>query len=228
VSAPRATVPVILRRAGLAAAIGVALASGYFLRGVLQPRQSAAAAASSSADLDELRSRVAGLEHAVAARQDGYAAFARGAAASRAEPPSTSDPPPPDRAPPERLSKEEQRELDARREQRFESLLRSEPRDRSWAPEYEASLRDAVHATAQGDEAPTIDRLTCGTSLCRLEMTHSSLATQERFMSHFHDQLPPMAAVHFTSALQADGPSKMTLDFVRAGYPTAPIDGPVD
>jgi hypothetical protein len=51
---------------------------------------------------------------------------------------------------------------------------------------------------------------------------------QQRFMAHFPNQLPPMAAAHFSSAVGDDGSSKTTLDFVRQGYPTDAIDGPLD
>jgi hypothetical protein len=212
-------------------AVGTTMLGGYLVRGAATTKKPHAAAPSSSAELNELTGRVAGLEQAMAANEHRYSAVEQSVGGLRIEAPGVPDRPQHDLAPPAPpLSPEEQRDLDARRRERFERLLGSEARDRSWASDYETSLRDAVQATAtaHGASAPAIDSVTCRTSICRLVLTSSSLETQSRFMGDFHDHLPPMAAVHFSSVVGDDNSSKLTLDFVRAGYPTGAIDGPVD
>jgi hypothetical protein len=208
----------------LCAAIGGATFAGYLFSRAVPAKRPAAAAATGSVELDELKGRVAELEQAMAENEK-QSLVDRATPGIHLDVPTNQDSPKHEAPMP---PQEDLRDLDERRKHRFEELLLSEPRDRSWAPDYETSLRDAVRATAQNDDTPSIDSLTCRTSICRLEITSTSSDAQQRFMGRFHEQLPPMAAVHFTSAVEADGSSKTTLDFVRAGYPTGAIDGPVD
>ena len=211
-------------------AIGGATLVGYLLHGSARSKEPPAA--TSADELEQLKGRVQELERAASANQSRpFPGAPPNAPMSVPAAPASQDSLQ-QAAPTTRpgLSPEEMADLEVRRKQRFGELLDSEPRDRSWAPDYEASLRDAVQATAtaHGDRAPEIGSLTCRTTICRLELTSPSLASQQRFMGDLHDQLPPMAAVHFTTAAGADGESKVTLDFVRAGYPTGAIDGPFE
>jgi outer membrane murein-binding lipoprotein Lpp len=226
---------VSFRPAIVGVTIGCCVLGGYLLRGGAPPAKKPSTTADQwgSADVNELKARVVELEHAVALNESRYSAVQPRDLAVQREGPVARDPslhvtPDHDHGSPPSISREELLELDARREQRFGELLRREPRDRSWALDYEASLRDAVHATAQGDGAPTIETLSCRTSICRLQISSSSSGAQRQFMQSLHAHLPPMAAVHWSVTSGDDGSSKTTLDFVRQGYPTAAIDGPVD
>jgi hypothetical protein len=179
-------------------------------------------------EVDELRDRVAGLEHALASNENRYA-MPPGVPSPAVQLPSASNIS--QRSEPKksrRLSDEEEREVNDRRIQRFGDLLGREARDESWAPGYEESLRVAVRASASDDGATELESVACRTTICRLVLTAVSSEAQRRFMSDFHRQLPPMAAVHFSEVVGQNGSSTMTWDFVRTGYATTVIDGPVD
>jgi hypothetical protein len=217
-----------LRLALVGAAIVVGASGGYLLHGAgTSAKKHAVADPSGSADLDELKGRIAELEQAQhrnsTVEPSTRIVQVEVPAASHHETSAARRP-----APQPRVSQEEMADIIAKRKQRFDGLLHDEPRDRSWAPEYEASLRDAVQATSKADGASVVESVSCRTSICRLELSSASSEAQRAFMGNFHQNLPPMAAVHFTTATGDDGASKTTLDFVRAGYPTDPIDGPVD
>jgi hypothetical protein len=226
--------PALLRTL-LGATIGACALSGYLLRGAgASAKRAPVVAPSSAEELDELKSRIAGLEQTVASNGTPHYIFEPRVETERPDGRGEPDSSPSDLADqghvgPPKVSSEELRDLDMRRRQRFSNLLGSEARDRSWAPGYETSLRDAVQAAAQGEGAPVVESVTCRTSICRLEVSSSSSDAQRQFLGSLHAHLPPMAAVHFYAESPGeDGSSKMKMDFVRAGYPTDVVDGPVD
>jgi hypothetical protein len=194
---------------------------GYLLRGS-SPKRIAGPSLVGSAELEALDRRVAELEK-------------RPAPGELATPsihlvtPTATEQGHPQQAPEVRPpTQEEITDVEGRRTQRFGELLANEPRDRSWASGYEQSLEDAVRAVVQGDNAPSIESVTCRTTICRAQVTSRSLGEQQRFLAGLRAQMPPMAAVHFTSATGADGSCTTTLDIVRDGYPTGAIDGPLE
>jgi hypothetical protein len=114
---------------------------------------------------------------------------------------------------------EEVRERRERKVAMIAEHLRTEPRDGSWAPGYEASLREAVGLSAQGDAAPIIDSVSCRTSVCRLEVTSATSADQMKFVREFPSHRPPMVVAFGEMRPASDGTVKTVIDFVREGYP---------
>jgi hypothetical protein len=201
-------------------ALGIAAAGGYFAHRPwpLGPVSLAAKATDTSAKdgLAELNQRVGGLERTLVTGQLRLASLetaARPDPASAAAPAAKGEPPPP------RPSPEEAREREARTVQHIATLLKTEPRDRSWAPGFEDALRSAVKASSPDSVAPTVETVSCRTSVCRLELSFSTPTAQQAFMQTFPAHRPPMTASRWETSPTDDGSAKTTIDVIREGYP---------
>jgi hypothetical protein len=201
-------------------ALGVAAGGGYLLHRPAPPLPSGVPAAGTASDeLADLRSHVGNLERAVQADQARLALLQRGS--------PDSEPPIPahretgaaagEGRPP--LSPEEARARNGRVVQRIAARLESEQRDRSWAPAYEDSLREAVTASAEGGAAPTVEAVSCRTSVCRLDLSYATAEAQMKFLQAFPAHRPAMTAAHWHNAPASDGAPRTTIELVREGYP---------
>jgi hypothetical protein len=164
----------LLVAASAALALG-ALALGYVrskrdvARPVARVQESAAATDSRDDDVAELRRRVASLE--ATPRQT---SSSLGAATKPALKRVSSAPPSAQRRPTPSA-------------QDMDDALRLDPRDASWARQYEQDTRTLVARQFPGD---TVTELTCASSLCRMRVEHPNAAAQHAFEARFWSALP--------------------------------------
>jgi hypothetical protein len=204
------------------AAMGLAAAGGYLVHRpapALVGRPATDPGAGS--EIDALRIRIGQLEQSMAhgsARlvslestgHPGGDAPAMGARRGGAVDVARRGPPP---------SREKLAERQARQAARFDAVLKEEPRDRSWAPGYESEIENAVRASMISGHGPTVERVSCRTSVCRLELAYATQDTQRQFLETFPAHRPPMTAARWTNNPSSDGTGKLTVDFIREGYP---------
>jgi hypothetical protein len=203
------------------AAVGLAAAGGYFVRRPAPaPVRVPATDPGPGAELDALKNRMEQLEKAMSyggarlSSLESAAASGSGSPGIGAAPDGGAgvvrhDP----------LSREELTERQARQAARLEAALTDEPRDRSWAPGFESALQDSVEATVVKGQGPTIESVSCRTSVCRLQLAYATQDIQRQFLEEFPAHRPPMTAARWTNSPSSDGTGKLTIDFVREGYP---------
>jgi hypothetical protein len=203
-------------------AIGLAALAGYVVHRPAPTRAARPAADPGAAtEIDELRSKIGQLEQAMtygsarlaslesAAGPGGRSAGMGAAREGGADVQRRGAPP----------SQEEVAERQARVTARFDAALKDEPRDRSWAPGFESTIQDSVKATVGTGHGPTVETVSCRTSVCRLELAYGTKDSQRQFLQAFPAHRPPMTAARWTNNPSSDGTGKLTIDFVREGYP---------
>jgi hypothetical protein len=206
----------------IAVVVGVAGGLGFFLLHALSrpahSTQETQFAQASADDLLALQSRVAELEQAVTKRNsverlpEPRVQEATEAVSSRRM------------TAPFEHSRSQTVEDEATQELRqiheLDELAKTEPRDRSWASSYEEKIRDAVESTVSKDAGATIGSLSCGTSICRLELSHETAIAQARFLEQFQWKLPAKTGAHFyTGSPTRQGLAITVVHLVREGYP---------
>lgn len=106
----------------------------------------------------------------------------------------------------------------AREPELLDQRLAVEPRDRSWAPEYERSSTAALERAFPRDH---VQEVKCATSLCRVEITHQDASAQAQFLNEYATILPACAAVRFEPRTNQDGTFSTVLHVIRRGYEAA-------
>jgi hypothetical protein len=134
--------------------------------------------------------------------------------------------PPKATAPPARrpVSREEMERRQARRVERVEEAVQSEPRDASWAPTFEKEIQQAVQDAAGAAGSYSVKALSCRTSVCRMELSHQNESDQLAFLQKFQTHLPYAAATHLGPVQRGDGSFTTVAHFVRVGYPIPGAD----
>jgi hypothetical protein len=82
---------------------------------------------------------------------------------------------------PKSLEEFEAREQEALR--RLDARLASEARDTAWSEPTEAEIREAI----EGDGSARLISVECRATLCRAEVEHASVESQERFIDQVLD-----------------------------------------
>jgi hypothetical protein len=101
--------------------------------------------------------------------------------------------------------------------QEIADLIRSEPRDRNWAPDYEHAI--ATGFAASFPDAKVTD-LKCATSGCRIEVENKTKEAQADFITKYWAALPAgsFAAVHHSTRKDENGDLIAELDLIRSGH----------
>jgi hypothetical protein len=199
---------------------------GAFLLGRGAGHAGSPPAVPSSADVSALQAQVTQLQASVASLAVDRRAPPPAAPSIQAAPERPLASASPREARPTPPTREEIAAHEARAERQLEDLAQNEPRERSWAPAFERQLRDAVEAVGDAGAGSSIDSVSCHTTMCRLEMSHATVAAQQEFLSEFNMHLPPMAGAHVHVTDGKDGPPRSTVDIIREGSPIPGSDAP--
>lgn len=179
--------------AALAVAVGVAgavLLARHVNQGAEVPPRAAPrslsvrAVDSEGSGEQELRRELAALRRELAGLRSGQEAlFQEAGAPAKGAPadPGASRPMDDTKSAPKSLEEFEAREQEALR--RLDARLASEARDTAWSEPTEAEIRGAI----EGDVSTRLISLECGATLCRAEVEHASVESQERFLDQVLD-----------------------------------------
>ena len=166
----------------------------------IEPRSEAVERGVAPAEVQHLEHRLRRLESASAEKE----AENRPAAPPEEEVAPHTERHEPDRDPAERVASEMAI---------FDTLLRSEPRDASWASTFTSSATSAL-AQFPGTRLENVE---CRSSLCKLEVTHDDEAVEGKFPLDIPSLVPDVASWWYTQH-ESVGPQKTIMYFVRNGH----------
>ncbi len=109
--------------------------------------------------------------------------------------------------------------------QELADFVAQQNRDAQWAPQYETHLASFVGTHASDTD---LKENKCFSSVCRLELEHSSTQSREAFLRDMQRTLATegqAAAMHFDEIVGSDGKPATVVHVFRAGYPLPSTGG---